>query len=196
MDVRRSNNGGLFRSPLVQLWSFDREFVGPNAPLLSRGMPVYMQEDVTASMRSLIFERSGNADRSRGSGGSGARVQDRGVDDSGSISRSGSIGNGSLVSWDAVLASMQTDSLADLDADADPDLYRAVLDTKGLTMFRVIEAVIGSGTFVDAIGAFGSSTAYEQVAFDDFERAVVPPGTEAATEAGTDNTNHRIIQFI
>jgi len=184
-DRRSGNSGGLFRSPLVQLWSFNREFVGANAALLSRGMPVYMQEDVTASMRSLIFERDGKTGRARGSGGSGARLQDQGMDGSGSISRSGSIGDGSQVSWDATLAAMQRDSLADLDAAADPDLYRAVLDAKGLTMFRVIEAVVGSGAFIDAIGAFGASTAYEQVSFDDFERAVVPSGAAA----GADNTD-------
>ena len=175
-DRGRSKSGGLFRNPLVQLWSFQRDFVGTNAPLMSRGMPVYMQEDVTASMRSLMFEGHGNAGRSRGTGGSGARVHERGGDASGSISRNGSIGSTGSVSWDAQLAAMQRDSLADLDAAAEPDLYRAVLDTKGLTMFRVIEAVVGSGAFIDAIGAFGASTAYEQVSFDDFEQAVVPQG--------------------
>ncbi len=188
-DRGRNNSSGLFRSPLVQLWSFNRDFVGTNAPLMSRGMPVYMQEDVTASMRSLMFERHGNTGRSRGTGGGGARVQERGGDDSGSISRDRSIGSGALVSWDEQLVAMQRDALADLDAEAKPDLYRAVLDTKALTMFRVIEAVVGSGAFVDAIGAFGSSTAYQQVSFDDFEQAVVPARTTASAAAGADDSN-------
>ena len=181
-DSGRSNRGGLFRSPLVQLWSFNRDFVGTNAPLMSRGLPVYMQEDVTASMRSLMFEGHGNTGRSRGTGGAGARVQDRGGDASGAISRDRSIGAGGLVSWDEQLVAMQRDALADLDAEANPDLYRAVLDTKGLTMFRVIEAIVGSGAFIEAIGAFGSSTAYSEVSFDDFEQAVVPAGAAASAD--------------
>jgi len=185
-DYGYGNNGGLFRSPLVQLWSFDRSFAGDNAALLSRGMPVYMQEDVTASMRSLIFNRDG--DQERGAGGGGARVQQRGADESGTISRDGWIGNTFGVSWDAQLAAMQRASLADLDAGADPDLYRAVLDTKSLTLFRVVEAVVGSGAFVGAIEAFGTSSAYAEVSFDDFERAVVPGANDQATaDAGLES---------
>ncbi|MGD8817677.1 MAG: hypothetical protein PVJ51_10865, partial [Acidobacteriota bacterium] len=185
-DYGYGYNGGLFRSPLVQLWSFNRTFSGSNAPVLSRGMPVYMQEDVTASMRSLIFDRNG--ERERGAGGAGARVQERGADDSGTISRERSIGNTRGVSWDAQLSAMQRDSLADLDAGANPDLYRAVLDTKSLTLFRVVEAVVGSGAFVGAIEAFGTSSAYAEVSFDDFERAVVPGANDQTTaDAGLES---------
>ena len=98
-----------------------------------------MQEDATANIRSLMFAESGKSD---GSAGGGSRVHDRGAEANGAISRNGSIGTGALVSWDEQLAAMQSGSLADLDSKADPDLYRAVLDTKGLTLFRVIEAIV------------------------------------------------------
>ena len=89
--------------------------------------------------------------------------------------------------WDRGGRIRDEDSKPDrrIDAAAEPDLYRAVLDTKGLTMFRVIEAVVGSGAFIDAIGAFGASTAYEQVSFDDFEQAVVPQGGGPRRAAAT-----------
>ncbi len=174
-DRGRSSTGGLFRSPLVQLWSFNRDFTGANADLMARGLPVYMQEDVTANMRALMF------DRRRG----GRDIPARAADDAGAISRDGSLGNSGVVAWDAQLAAMQSKPLAGFDVAAEPDLYRAVLDTKGLTMFRVIEAIVGSGAFTNAIEGFGAATAYEEVSFADFERAVLPAATEAAeaTEA-------------
>ena len=46
---------GLFRSPLVQLWSFDRGFGGEHADLVARGLPLYMQEDVSADLRMAMF---------------------------------------------------------------------------------------------------------------------------------------------
>ena len=61
-------SGGLFRSPLVQLWSFNRGFEGENSSLLARGMPVYMQEDLTQEIRSSMFQ-----DRRGGGRGGGGR---------------------------------------------------------------------------------------------------------------------------
>jgi hypothetical protein len=77
---------------------------------------------------------------------------------------------------------MQDSSLAELDPEADPDLYRAVLDTKGITLYRVIEAIVGSGAFVGAIEEFGAESTYEEVSFADFERAVVPGADQQAVE--------------
>ena len=38
---KESARDGLFRSPIVQLWSFDRTFAGEGADLLERGLPLY-----------------------------------------------------------------------------------------------------------------------------------------------------------
>jgi ABC-type transport system involved in multi-copper enzyme maturation permease subunit len=182
-------SGGLFRSPLVQLWSFNRGFTGENSSLLARGMPVYMQEDLTQEIRSSMFQ-----DRRGGGDGrnfaamaamSRSRPQDHGASMQVRIggdaqSRPSGPGNqtGGGATWDEMLEAMQTKSLAELDPDADPDLYRSVLDAKGLTMFRMIEAVVGSDEFINTLESFGKSSQYKDVSFEEFERAVVPEGTD------------------
>lgn len=172
--------GGLFRSPLVQLWSFNRSFEGENASLLARGMPVFMQQDLSQEIRSTLFQRGrgGGMFMMRGGGGGGFDHSAAGitirVDNS---SRQGPRELGEGASWDEMLESMQTQSLAELDPDADPDLYRSVLDAKGLTMFRMIQAVVGSDEFINTLEAFGTSSRYESVSFEEFEKAVVPEGT-------------------
>jgi len=181
-------SGGLFRSPLVQLWSFNRGFAGENSSLLARGMPVYMQEDLTQEIRSSMFQdRRGGG---RGGGGrnfasmSRTRPQDHGmsmqvrVGGGGQSSPSSPGGTGDGATWDEMLEAMQTQSLSELDPDADPDLYRSVLDAKGLTMFRMIEAVVGSDEFINTVESFGESSQYRDVSFEEFERAVVPEGTD------------------
>ena len=181
-------SGGLFRSPLVQLWSFNRGFKGENSSLLARGMPVYMQEDLTQEIRSSMFQ-----DRRGGGGGrnyvamSRSRPQDHGasmqvrIGGDGQSRPSGPGGGnqtGGGATWDEMLEAMQTQSLSELDPDADPDLYRSVLDAKGLTMFRMIEAVVGSDEFINTLESFGESSQYKDVSFEEFERAVVPEGTD------------------
>ena len=181
-------SGGLFRSPLVQLWSFNRGFEGENSSLLARGMPVYMQEDLTQEIRSSMFQdRRGGG---RGGGGrnfaamSRTRPQDHGasmqvrVGSDGQSRPSSPGGTGGGATWDEMLEAMQTQSLSELDPDADPDLYRSVLDAKGLTMFRMIEAVVGSDEFINTVESFGESSQYRDVSFEEFERAVVPEGTD------------------
>ena len=184
-------SGGLFRSPLVQLWSFNRGFKGENSSLLARGMPVYMQEDLTQEIRSSMFQdRRGGG---RGGGGrnfaamSRSRPQDHGasmqvrIGGDGQSRPSGPGGGnqtGGGATWDEMLEAMQTQSLSELDPDADPDLYRSVLDAKGLTMFRMIEAVVGSDEFINTLESFGESSQYKDVSFEEFERAVVPEGTD------------------
>ena len=184
-------SGGLFRSPLVQLWSFNRGFKGENSSLLARGMPVYMQEDLTQEIRSSMFQDR----RGGGRGGAGrnyaamsrSRPQDHGasmqvrIGGDGQSRPSGPGGGnqtGGGATWDEMLEAMQTQSLSELDPDADPDLYRSVLDAKGLTMFRMIEAVVGSDEFINTLESFGESSQYKDVSFEEFERAVVPEGTD------------------
>jgi ABC-type transport system involved in multi-copper enzyme maturation permease subunit len=171
---------GLFRSPLVQLWSFNRAFEGDNATLLARGMPVFMQEDLSGEIRSAMFQ-GGRGGRGGRGGFDRGRPQDRSFDDGPSFGPGGGRQRqlGENASWDEMLEAMQTQSLADLDPTANPDLYRSVLDAKGLTMFRMIEAVVGSDQFVNTLEAFGESSQYQDISFADFERAVVPEGTSA-----------------
>ncbi len=192
-------NGGLFRSPLVQLWSFNRSFEGENASLLARGMPVYMQEDLSQEIRSTLFQSGGRGgfrgrgsfDR-RGGPGGGVRVS---VSVNTDDERRGPRQLGDDATWDEMLESMQTRSLADLDPEADPGLYRSVLDAKGLTMFRMIEAVVGEDEFIDTLEAFGESSQYEDISFDDFERAVVPEGT-TEDEVSRENLDRLIRDWV
>ena len=60
-----------------------------------------------------------------------------------------------------------------------------MLDAKSLTLFRVIEAVVGADQFVEALGSFGEQSRYDDVSFEQFERVVVPAGhdREAAESA-------------
>ena len=188
------NESGLFRSPLVQLWSFNRGFEGENAALLARGMPMYLQEDIASEIRSSLYASGrggfdGGGGAGRGRGGGGVRFQARDVVD-GRVTvsiggRRDSLRGAEGVSWDDMLETMQQTSLADLDPTDDPQMYRSILDAKGLTMFRVIEAVVGSDQFVETIESFGASSQYEDVSFEEFERAAVPEGydEEAADQA-------------
>ena len=45
-------------------------------------------------------------------------------------------------------------------------------------MFRMIEAVVGSDEFINTLESFGESSQYKDVSFEEFERAVVPEGTD------------------
>ncbi len=190
------NNGGLFRSPLVQLWSFNRGFEGENASLLARGMPVYMQEDLSQEIRSTLFQRGGRG------GGMGRGMMMRGGGPGGGVtirvestSREGPREIGEGASWEEMLEAMQTRSLAELDPDADPDLYRSVLDAKGLTMFRMIEAVVGSDEFIDTLEAFGETSQYDDISFAEFERAVVPEG-RSEDEVSRENLDRLIRDWV
>jgi hypothetical protein len=170
----------LYRSPLVQLWSFDRGFMGQNASLLERGMPVYMQEDVGSELRSMVLQRGGGRGGVRGREAA-MRMRDTSVDDSLLVAAATDQRNavGGSVDWGEVLASMQEESFATMDPDEDPAMYRAILDTKGLTLFRMMSAMVGTDAFVSALEEFGEDSRYEGVSFEDFEKAVV--SEDAAT---------------
>ncbi|MFQ5742474.1 MAG: hypothetical protein ACE5HV_02670 [Acidobacteriota bacterium] len=189
------SHAGLFRSPLVQLWSFDRGFVGAQAALLARGMPIYLQEDVAGELRRSLFQRG----RGRGGGGRFAAARRRahpargGGFDSPSSRGAGAAAAlaggsrraiGSGASWDEMLEQMQQRPLAELDPEDDPEIYRSILDAKGLTLFRMAKAVVGSDEFVDTLESFGEASRYQDVSFDEFEKAIAPEGGESSE--GTD----------
>ncbi len=173
-----SGSAQLYRSPLVQLWSFDRGFMGQNASLLERGMPVYMQEDIGSELRSMLLQRGGGRGGFRGRNAA-QRMQGSGSDDSllaaATADQRSAVGSGT--EWEDVLASMQEESFATMDPDDDPAMYRAILDTKGLTLFRMMSAMVGTDAFVNAMEEFGEDSRYEGVSFDDFEKALVPEKT-------------------
>ena len=66
---RQGQPGGLFRSPVVQLWAYDKQFVGEHHSLLKKGMPMYLQNDLSTDMTSAFYSsqrRGGGGDRGRG----------------------------------------------------------------------------------------------------------------------------------
>ncbi len=177
-------SSGLFRSPLVQLWSFNRRFGGDNSPLIARGMPVYLQEDKAEDIRIAMFQRGRGGSRGAG-GGFGGRGGDRSGGGRGPGQFRGGPGGpggrrklGEDATWDEMLAAMQQSSLAEMDPEADPDLYRSVLDVRGITLFRMIEAVVGDDRFTNALEAFGEASEFGEVTLDAFEQAMLPEGAD------------------
>jgi len=161
---------GIFRSPLVQLWSYDRAFVGEQSALLERGMPVFMQQDVGSEVRSMMLQRGGGRGRfqMRGRGGGDAAMMEAAAASRGQLL--GSDGS----DWNAVLDAMQQQTFAEMNPDADPELYRSVLDNKGVSIFRMMKAVAGAGAFVRAVESFADESRYADVDFGQFEAAIMP----------------------
>jgi hypothetical protein len=153
---KEGGRGGLFRSPVVQLWSFDRSFSGDQSALVERGLPLFMQQDVETSLREAS-STSGRRGRGRGRGRRGNR---------GNRGRSTD-----AAEWDTLMTQMGQRSFADLDPEAEPDLYRRALNAKGPTMFRMVESVVGDDAFLEMLGGFGAASRYETVPFEDFETA-------------------------
>ncbi len=201
-----SERYGLFRSPLVQLWSYDRAFVGDHSTLLERGMPVYLQQDVGSEVRSMMLQRG------RGRGGFAARMR-RGQDGAragaeaammaaSAAARGQELGSGGA-DWDAILAAMQQQTFAEMNPEADPELYRSVLDTKGVSIFRMMKAVVGADAFVGAIESFAESSRYAGVDFAQFQAAVVPaanveprpePAARSSESGPFDASMERLVQ--
>ncbi|NKB88164.1 MAG: hypothetical protein GKS06_08090 [Acidobacteria bacterium] len=170
-----SERYGIFRSPLVQLWSYDRAFVGDRSNLLERAMPVYLQQDVGSEVRSMMLSGGNSRPRGREESTVASAEMLAAVSDSGqSQARTGS-------DWNAVLDAMQKETFADMNPDADPELYRSVVDAKGVSVFRMMRAVTSSDAFVNAIEGFAEESRHEGVDFDDFEAAV---GTDQVTAEG------------
>ena len=54
------------------------------------------------------------------------------------------------------------------------DAWILVLDTKGVSIFRMMKAVVGADAFVGAVESFADESRYAGVDFDEFEAAVNP----------------------
>lgn len=155
--ARESTQSGIYRSPVAQLWSFNRGFEGEHYSLLKRGMPVYMQQNLGTTMQQSFYSRRGRF-RGRFRRNRSARG----------------------VSWDTVTARMRQRSFAELDPTADAELYRAVVDAKGASMFGMMQAVVGEDAFRDVVSGFEEASRHAGVDFASFERAAVGDSSRQA----------------
>jgi len=153
--AQEASRSGIYRSPVVQLWSFDRKFAGNNYALLKRGMPLFMQKHLGTELQQSFYT---GRRRFRGR----LRRPSRTVG----------------TSWDTLVSKMQTRSFADLNPMEEAGLYRAVVDAKGPPLFGMIQAVMGDEDFRSALGTFESGSRYETSSFADFEKAVVADTVE------------------
>ncbi len=149
---KEGGRGGLFRSPIVQLWSFDRSFSGEQSALVERGLPLFLQQDVETALRESTSSRWGR--RGRGKGRRGRRPRQN-----------------ESAAWDTLMTEMGQRSFADLNPEAEPDLYRRALNAKGPTMFRMVESVVGDEAFLSTMEEIGVRSRYTDVPFEDFETA-------------------------
>ena len=162
-------SGGLFRSPVVQLWAYDKQFVGDHHALLKKGMPMYLQDDLSTDMTSAFFSRrrGGFGDRGRG----GSRGSRGGFGDSRI--------RGSGARWDTLVAKMQRKSFAELDPKKQAGLYRQVLDAKGPALFQMMEAFWGEDTFRSVLDDIEQNHKYDDIDFSTFERAAIGDTTDS-----------------
>ena len=145
--------GGLFRSPVVQLWAFDKNFGGEHYGLMKTGLPLHLQSDLSASMRTAFYAR-----------GAGGRM---GM--AGGFARP----TGSSAAWDTLVTQMQQRSLSDLDPDEEARLYRSALQAKGASLFKMVDAYLGKNEFMEMLKTIGEDYRYDQVDFASFEQAAV-----------------------
>ncbi len=144
--AEESANSGLFRSPVFQLWAYDKNFVGDHYALLKKGMPLYLQSNLRNDMASAFFSR---------------RRQRSGVS------------RGSSKDWNRLTAKMQRKSFADLDPEQEAKLYRQVLDVKGPGLFEMMASFLGEETFRTLISDINQNYKYKDIDFSTFERAAV-----------------------
>jgi hypothetical protein len=156
---REEARSGLFRSPVVQLWSFDKAFGGENSALLERGMPLHMQSDLGANLQEMFYTRRGRMF------GRFRRPKRQSSD----------------TPWDTLLVKMQQRSLADLDPEEDPELYRSVLAAKGASLFNMMQTVLGDDVFREILDDFGEAHRYSKATFESFEKAAVEDSSRTET---------------
>ncbi len=148
--ARESAQSGIYRSPVAQLWSFNKGFEGEHYSLLKRGMPVYMQKHLGTNLQQTFYSRRGRFRgrfrRERGVGG---------------------------VSWDTITTRMRQRSFAELDPSGEAELYRAVVDAKGASMFGMMQAVVGDESFRDVVSGFDEANRHVGVDFASFEQAAI-----------------------
>ena len=149
---KEGSRGGLFRSPVAQLWSFNRSFSGDQSALVERGLPLFLQQDVETNLREAS---SSHGRRGRFRGRRGHRRPPR----------------NESAAWDTLMTEMGQRSFADLNPEEEPELYRRALNAKGPTMFRMVESVVGDDSFLATLESIGVKSQFSEVPFEDFETA-------------------------
>ena len=160
---KEESRGGLFRSPVTQLWSFNRSFSGDQSALVQRGLPLFLQQDVETTLR----------ESTSSSGRRGRRRPQR----------------NESAGWDTLMTEMGQRSFADLDPIEEPDLFRRALESKGPTMFRMVESVVGDDSFLETLEEIGAKSRYSEVSFVDFKAAF----TEGTRRQDRKETLHRLV---
>ena len=150
-----ASRSGIYRSPVVQLWSFDKVFAGENYALLKRGMPLFMQKNLSSELQESFYT---GRRRFRGRRRRPSRT----------------VGT----SWDTLVSKMQSRSFADLNPIQEAGLYRAVVDAKGPPLFGMMQAVLGDEEFRTVLGAYEKDSRYTETDFTMFEKAVVADTTD------------------
>ncbi|MBT4139263.1 MAG: hypothetical protein HOE48_15185, partial [Candidatus Latescibacteria bacterium] len=153
---------GVFRSPVVQLWSFNKSFSGEHYALVKQGMPMFLQQDLSSNLQTALYSSGGRGGRRRG----GFRRPTSG---------------GSSAAWDTLVAKMQKRSFAELDPNEEAKLYRQVVEAKGPAMFKMLKAYLGDDAFLGLVEDIEEEYAYEDIDFASFERAAV--GDTTANES-------------
>ena len=168
---REGSRDGVFRSPVAQLWSFDKAFRGENFSLLKRGLPLYMQEDLNTELQQAFY----TSRRRRG------------------FSRFRRPPRTAGTSWDTLVVRMQQRSFSDVDPAEEADLYRAVLDAKGPPLFRMIEAVVGDEDFREVLKGFEADHRYGEATFASFEKAAL---SDTAKTGGRTNLSRLLHDWL
>lgn len=158
--TRSSAQHGVFRSPVVQLWSFNKSFSGEHYALMKQGMPMYLQQDLGSNLQTALFSGSGRGGRGRGG-----------------FQRPTT--TGSSVGWDTLVAKMQQRSFAELDPKDEAKLYRQVIEAKGPAMFKMLKAYLGESEFLGLVEDVEKEYNYKNIDFASFERAAVGDTTQS-----------------
>lgn len=155
---------GVFRSPVVQLWSFDKTFSGEHYALMKQGMPMFLQKDLSSTLQSSLYSRRGGRGGSM-RGGMGSR--NTGFSSTG---------------WDTLVAKMQQKSFAEIDPKAEAEIYRQVVEAKGPALFQMVEAYMGESKFLGLVQNLEEEYQYERIDFESFQQAVADNPTKQETE--------------
>ena len=144
---------GLFRSPVFQLWGYDKQFVGDHYALLKKGISMYLQNDLRTDLTAAFYPSQRH---------SGDRAHEIAF-----ISRRRSR------AWNRLVAEMEGKSFADLDPEQEADLYRQVLDVKGPALFEMMASFVGEETFRTVLADINQNYRYKDIDFSTFERATI-----------------------
>ena len=150
-NAERNLDDGLFRSPVFQLWAYDKHFVGDHDALLKKGLPMYLQDELRTEMTAAFYP-------SQRQSGDGAAAF---------VSRR------ELRAWNKLIAQMQDRSFADLDPEQDAALYRQVLEVKGPALFEMMASFLGKDAFRTVLSDIDQSYEYKALDFATFQRVAL-----------------------